>query len=129
MYHARVAHPARGGRVLRRRSPVALAVLVAVALTVSACGSSSKSSDTSTPATTGGSSDSGGGAGGATGVLKAIDTSAATGGQKLTLALDVDVKGSPSNPQLALFTKQPIDLTVDGVVDAGGKSADVNVSV
>jgi hypothetical protein len=112
-----------------RRSPVALAVLVAVALTASACGSSSKSSDTTSPATTGGSGDSGGGAGGATGVLKAIDTSAATGAQKLKLDLAVDVKGSPTNAQLALFTKQPIDLTVDGVVDAGGKSADVNVSV
>ncbi|HEY3614970.1 MAG TPA: hypothetical protein VGK92_14755 [Gaiellales bacterium] len=112
-----------------RRSPVALAVLVAVALTASACGSSSKSSDTSGPATTGGSGDSGGGAGGATGILKAIDTSAATGAQKLKLDLAVDVKGSPTNAQLALFTKQPIDVAVDGVVDAGGKSADVNLSV
>jgi hypothetical protein len=112
-----------------RRSPVALAVLVAVALTASACGSSSKSSDTSSPATTGGSGDSGGGAGGATGILKAIDTSSATGAQKLKLELAVDVKGSPTNAQLALFTKQPIDVAVDGVVDAGGKSADVNLSV
>ena len=34
-----------------------------------------------------------------------------------------------SNQQLALFTKQPIHLGVDGVVDSTGKSADVNVSV
>jgi hypothetical protein len=112
-----------------RRSPVALVVLVAVALTASACGSSGKSSDTSSPATTGGSGDSGAAAGGATAVLKAIDTTAATGAQKLKLDLGVDIKGSPTNAQLALFTKQPIDLTVDGVVDAGGKGADVNVSV
>jgi hypothetical protein len=112
-----------------RRSPVALAVLVAVALTVSACGSSSKSSDTSSPATTGGSGDSGGAAGGATAILKAIDTKAASGPQKLKLDLSVDIKGSPTNAQLALFTKQPIDLNLDGVVDSAGKSADVNVSV
>ena len=108
-----------------RRSPVALAALVAVALTASACGSSGKSS---TPVT-GGSGDSGGAAGGATAILKAIDTKAATGPQKLKLDLSVDIKGTPTNAQLALFTKQPIDVNVDGVVDSGGKSADVNVSV
>src|SRR5689334_19417693 len=112
-----------------RRSPVALAVLVAVALTVSACGSSGKSSDSSSPATTGGSGDSGGAAGGATAILKAIDTNAAGGPQKVKLDLSVDIKGTPTNAQLALFTKQPIDLNVDGVVDSAGKSADVNVSV
>ena len=108
---------------MRRRSPVALTVLVAVALTVSACGSSSKSSGTSV--TTGASGDSGG----AAAILKAIDTKAATGPQKLKLDLGVDVKGAPTNPQLALFTKQPISLTLDGIVDSGGKSADVAVSV
>jgi hypothetical protein len=41
----------------------------------------------------------------------------------------VDIKGTPTNPQLALFTKQPIHLGIDGVVDSAGKSADVNVSV
>jgi hypothetical protein len=112
-----------------RRSPIALAVLVAVALTVSACGSSSKSSDTSGPATSGGSGDSGGAAGGATAILKAIDAKGSTGPQKVKLDLSVDIKGTPSNAQLALFTKQPIDLNVDGVVDSAGKSADVNVSV
>ena len=75
-----------------RRSPVALAVLVAVALTASACGSSSKSSGTS--ATTGGSGDSGGGA---TAILTAIDTKAATGPQKLKLDLSVDIRGTPTN--------------------------------
>jgi hypothetical protein len=112
-----------------RRSPVALAVLVAVALTASACGSSGKSSDASNPAATGGSGDSGGAAGGATAILKAIDTKAATGPQKLKLDLSVDIKGTPTNAQLALFTKQPIDVNVDGVVDSSAKSADVNVSV
>jgi hypothetical protein len=110
---------------LMRRSPVALGVLVAVAMTASACGSSGKSST----AVTGGSGDSGGAAGGATAILKAIDTKAATGPQKLKLDLAVDIKGTPTNAQLALFTKQPIDVKVDGVVDSAGKSAEVNVSV
>jgi hypothetical protein len=109
-----------------RRSPVASAVLVAVALTASACGSSSKSSDATT---TGGSGDSGGASGGATAILQAIDAKAATGPQKLKLDLSVDIKGTPTNAQLALFTKQPIDVKVDGVVDSAGKSADVNVSL
>ena len=78
---------------------------------------------------TGGSGDSGGAAGGATAILKAIDTKAATGPQKLKLDLTVDIKGTPTNAQLALFTKQPIHVGVDGVVDSAGKSADVNVSV
>lgn len=110
-----------------RRSPVVLAALVALALTASACGSSSKSSNSSTPATTG--SASGGDSGGAAGILSSIDTKASTGPQKLKLDLSVDIKGTPTNAQLALFTKQPIDLTVDGVVDSAGKSADVNLSV
>jgi hypothetical protein len=110
-----------------RRSPVALAALVALVLTASACGSSSKSSDSSTPATT--ASASGGDSGGAAGILSAIDTKASTGPQKLKLDLSVDIKGTPTNAQLALFTKQPIDLNVDGVVDSAGKSADVNLSV
>ena len=110
-----------------RRSPVALAALIAVALTVSACGSSSKSSDSTSPATT--ASGSGGDSGGAGGILSAIDTKASTGPQKLKLDLSVDIKGTPTNAQLALFTKQPIDLNVDGVVDSAGKSADVNVSI
>jgi len=112
-----------------RRSPAALAVLAAMALTASACGSSSKSSDATTPATTGGSGNSGAASGGATAILGAIDTKAATGPQKIKLDLNVDIKGSPTNAQLALFTKQPIQLKVDGVVDSAGKSADVNVSV
>ena len=109
-----------------RRSPVAMAALVAVALTVAACGGSSKSSDSSTPAST---SSSSSGSGDAAGILSAIDTKAATGPQKLKLDVTVDIKGSPTNQQLALFTKQPIHLGVDGVVDSTGKSADVNVSV
>jgi hypothetical protein len=115
---------------LRRRSPVAVAALAALALTVAACGGSSNSgasSDSSTPAVTGSSSSSG--SGGAAGILGAIDTKAATGPQKLKLDITVDIKGSPTNQQLALFTKQPIHLGVDGVVDSAGKSADVNVSV
>jgi hypothetical protein len=109
-----------------RRSPVAMAALVAVALTVAACGGSSKSSDSSTPATT---SSSSSGSGDAAGILSAIDTKAATGPQKLKLDVTVDIKGNPTNQQLALFTKQPIHLGVDGVVDSTGKSADVNISV
>jgi hypothetical protein len=114
---------------LRRRSPVAVAALAALALTVAACGGSSNSdkTDSSTPAVTGSSSSSG--SGGAAGILSAIDTKAATGPQKLKLDLTVDIKGAPTNQQLALFTKQPIHLGLDGVVDSAGKSADVNVSV
>ena len=109
-----------------RRSPVAVAALAALALTVAACGGSGKSSS-STPASTGSSSSSG--SGGAAGILSAIDTKASTGPQKLKLDVNVDIKGAPTNQQLALFTKQPIHLGVDGVVDSTGKSADVNVSV
>ncbi|HET6174276.1 MAG TPA: hypothetical protein VFD90_16815 [Gaiellales bacterium] len=107
-----------------RRSPVAVVALVAVALTVAACGSSSNSSDSSTADTTAAS-----GSGDAANILSAIDTKASTGPQKLKLDVTIDIKGAPSNPQLALFTKQPIHLGVDGVVDSAGKSADVNVSV
>ncbi len=107
-----------------RRSPVALA-LVAVALTAAACGGSGKSRRRTLPARS----------------LRlvamatqpafsrAIDTQAATGPQKLKLDLTVDIKGSPKDAQLAVFTKQPIQLGLDGVVDATGKSGDVNVSV
>ena len=109
-----------------RRSPVAVVALAAVALTVAACGGSGKSSSSS-PASTGSSSSSG--SGGAAGILSAIDTKASTGPQKLKLDVTVDIKGAPTNQQLALFTKQPIHLGVDGVVDSAGKSADVNVSV
>jgi hypothetical protein len=109
-----------------RRSPVAVAALAALALTVAACGGSGTSSS-SAPASTGSSSSSG--SGGAAGILSAIDTKASTGPQKLTLDVNVDIKGAPANQQLALFTKQPIHLGVDGVVDSTGKSADVNVSV
>jgi hypothetical protein len=106
-----------------------VAALAALALTVAACGGSSNSdkTDSSTPAVTGSSSSSG--SGGAAGILSAIDTKAATGPQKLKLDLTVDIKGAPTNQQLALFTKQPIHLGLDGVVDSAGKSADVNVSV
>jgi hypothetical protein len=110
-----------------RRSPVvAVVALAALALTVAACGGSGKSSSPA-PVSTGSGSSSG--SGGAAGILSAIDTSASTGPQKLKLDLTVDIKGALSNPQLALFTKQPIHLGVDGVVDSAGKSADVNVSV
>jgi hypothetical protein len=110
-----------------RRSPVvAVAALAALALTVAACGGSGKSSSPA-PAGTGSASSSG--SGGAAGILTAIDTKAATGPQKLKLDVTVDIKGAPANQQLALFTKQPIHLGVDGVVDSAGKSADVNVSV
>ena len=105
-----------------RRSPVALA-LVAVALTAAACGGSSgASSDTSGTEVASGN-------GNAAGILSAIDTQAATGPQKLKLDLTLDIKGSPKDAQLAVFTKQPIKLGLDGVVDATGKSGDVNVSV
>ncbi len=110
-----------------RRSPVALA-LVAVALTAAACGGSGKSADSSTDTATG-TQASGSGSGGAAGILSSIDKTASTGPQKLKLDLTVDIKGSPSNAQLALFTKQPIHLGLDGVVDSAGGSGDVNVSV
>ncbi|MDP9259847.1 MAG: hypothetical protein M3Q31_25305 [Actinomycetota bacterium] len=100
--------------------------LAALALTVAACGGSGNSSGSSSPASTGSSSS---GSGDAAGILSAIDTKAATGPQKLKLDVTVDIKGAPTNQQLALFTKQPINLSVDGVVDSTGKSADVNVSV
>ncbi len=106
-----------------RRSPVAVVALVAVALTTAACGSSSKSSDSAT--TSASASDSGD----AAGILSAIDTKASTGPQKIKLDLNVDIKGTPKDQQLAIFTKQPIHLGVDGAVDSAGKSADVNVSV
>ena len=111
---------------MTRRSPAVVATLVALALTVAACGGSSNSADssssadTSTPAT---------GSGDAAGILSAIDTKASTGPQKLKLDVNVDIKGTPANQQLALFTKQPIHLGLDGVIDSTGKSADVNVSV
>jgi hypothetical protein len=103
-----------------------VAALAALALTVAACGGSSNSGS-STPAVTGSSSSSG--SGGAAGILSAIDTKASTGPQKLKLDITVDIKGAPTNQQLALFTKQPIHLGIDGVVDSAAKSADVNVSV
>ena len=106
-----------------RRSPVAVVALVAVALTTAACGSSSKSSDSAN--TSASASDSGD----AAGILSAIDTKASTGPQKIKLDLNVDIKGTPKDQQLAIFTKQPIHLGVDGAVDSTGKSADVNVSV
>jgi hypothetical protein len=110
-----------------RRSPVALG-LVAVALTAAACGSSGKSADSSTDTSTGTQAASSG-SGGAAGILSSIDRTASTGPQKLKLDLTVDIKGSPSNAQLALFTKQPIQLGLDGVIDSVGKSGDVNVNV
>ena len=106
-----------------RRSPVAVVALVAVALTTAACGSSSKSSDSANT------SASASGSGDAAGILSAIDTKASTGPQKVKLDLNVDIKGTPKDQQLAIFTKQPIHLGVDGAVDSAGKSADVNVSV
>jgi hypothetical protein len=106
-----------------RRSPVALA-FVAVALTAAACGGSGEaSSDTS------GTDVAASGNGNAAGILSAIDTGASTGPQKLKLELAVDIKGSPTDAQLAVFTKQPIKVGLDGVVDATGKTGDVNVSV
>jgi hypothetical protein len=113
-----------------RRSPVALAVLVGLALTASACGSSSKSSDTTAPATSGGSGDSGGASGGATAVLKSIDRTVGASPQKITLDVSLDIKGTPTNAQLAVFTKQPIHVKLDGVVDNGtSKGGDVNLDV
>ena len=106
-----------------RRSPVALA-LVAVALTAAACGGSGKSSS-DTGSTDVSASDNGN----AAGILSAIDTKAVTGPQKLKLDLTVDIKGTPTDAQLAVFTKQPIHLGLEGVVDATGKSGDVDVSV
>ena len=106
-----------------RRSPVALA-LVAVALTAAACGGSGKSSS-DTSSTDVAASDNGN----AAGILSAIDTKAVTGPQKLKLDLTVDIKGTPTDAQLAVFTKQPIHLGLEGVVDATGKSGDVDVSV
>jgi hypothetical protein len=106
-----------------RRSPAVVATLVAVALTVAACGGSSSSSGSATSAAP---SDSGGDA---AAILSGIDTKASTGPQKLKLDLTADIKGSPTDQQLALLTKQPIHLGLDGVVDSSGKSADVNVSV
>jgi hypothetical protein len=108
-----------------RRSPVALA-LVAVALTAAACGGSGKSSSSSDTA---GTEVSASGNGNAAGILSAIDTKAATGPQKLKLDLTVDIKGSPTDAQLAVFTKKPIHVGLDGVVDAAGKGGDLNVSV
>jgi HAD superfamily hydrolase (TIGR01549 family) len=111
-----------------RRSPVAVAAaLAALALTAAACGGSGKSANSSTPATTSASaSGSGSGAGG---ILGAIDTKASTGPQKIKLDVTVDIKGAPKNAQLALFTKQPIHLGLDGVVDSSAKSADLNISL
>ncbi len=106
-----------------RRSPAVVATLVAVALTVAACGGSSSSSGSGTTAAP---SDSGGDA---AAILSAIDTTASTGPQKLKLDVSADIKGTPKDQQLALLTKQPIHLGLDGVVDSTGKSADVNVSV
>jgi hypothetical protein len=112
-----------------RRTPVALA-FVAVALTAAACGSSGKSANSSTDSSaTTGTQASSSGSGDAAGILSSIDRSAATGPQKLKLDLTVDIKGTPSNPQLAIFTKEPIHLGLDGVIDSAGKSGDINVSV
>ena len=109
-----------------RRSPAVVATLVALALTVAACGGSSNSADSSSSADM---SAPANGSGDAAGILSAIDTKASTGPQKLKLDVNVDIKGTPANQQLALFTKQPIHLGLDGVIDSTGKSADVNVSV
>ena len=105
-----------------RRSLVAAAALVAVALTTAACGSSGKSSDATDTAAASGSGD-------AAGILSAIDTKASTGPQKIKLQLKVDIKGTPKDQQLAIFTKEPIEVGVDGAVDSAAKSADVNVNV
>ena len=95
-----------------RRSPAVVATLVALALTVAACGGSSNSADSSSSADT---SAPANGSGDAAGILSAIDTKASTGPQKLKLDVNVDIKGTPANQQLALFTKQPIHLGLDGV--------------
>src|SRR5580765_3634067 len=105
-------------KFLMRRSPVAVVALAALALTLAACGGSGKSANSSSPASTGSSSSD---SGGAAAILSAIDTKASTGPQKLKLDVTVDIKGAPTNQQLALFTKQPIHLGVDGVVDSAGK--------
>ena len=81
-----------------RRSPVAMAALVAVALTVAACGGSSKSSDSSTPAST---SSSSSGSGDAAGILSAIDTKAATGPQKLKLDVTVETRDAAHADEIA----------------------------
>src|SRR4029078_4453360 len=49
--------------------------------------------------------------------------------QKLKRAVALDIRASLKDAQLAVFTKQPINLGLDGVVDATGKAGDVNVSV
>jgi hypothetical protein len=103
---------------------VALA-LVAVALTAAACGGSGKSASSGTGGTAAAASDNGN----AAGILSAIDTKAATGPQKLKLDLTVDITGSPTDAQIAVFTKQPINVHLDGVVDATGKGGDVKVSL
>jgi hypothetical protein len=103
---------------------VALA-LVAVALTAAACGGSGKSASSGTSGTAAAASDNGN----AAGILSAIDTKAATGPQKLKLDLTVDITGSPTDAQIAVFTKQPINVHLDGVVDATGKGGDVKVSL
>jgi hypothetical protein len=103
---------------------VALA-LVAVALTAAACGGSGKSASSDTSGTAAAASDNGN----AAGILSAIDTKAATGPQKLKLDLTVDITGSPTDAQIAVFTKQPINVHLDGVVDATGKGGDVKVSL
>jgi hypothetical protein len=121
---SRILHEEEG---LMRRSPAALAMLVAVALTVAACGGSGESS--SSPDTAGTAASGSGSGGDAAGILSAIDTKAATGPQKLKLDMTLDIKGTPANPQIAIFTKQPIQLGLDGVLDSAGKSGDVNVSV
>jgi hypothetical protein len=106
-----------------RRSPVAL-TLVAVALTVAACGGSGESSSD-----TGGTQASASDNGNAAGILSAIDKKASTGPQRLKLDLTVDIKGTPTDAQLAMFTRKPVHVGLDGVVDATGKSGDLNVSV
>src|SRR5215211_2040741 len=108
MYHARFAHPALRREISMRRSPVALVALLAVAVAASACGGSGNSSDGDDTTATAASS----GNGDVARILSGIDTAASTGPQKVKLDLTLDVKGSPSNAQLAIFTKKPIDLTV-----------------
>src|SRR5215217_1910072 len=110
-----------------RRSPVALA-LVAVALTAAACGGSSKSSDSSTTSTDASAS----GSSEAAGVLSSIDRTVGTSPQKIKLDMNLDIKGTPSNAQLAVFTKKPIQITLDGVVASGantGGDMKLNVSL
>jgi hypothetical protein len=112
-----------------RRSPVALVALAAVALTAAACGGSSKSSS---PTSTAGAADGSAAAGGsAAAILKSIDRTVGASPQKITLDVNVDIKGTPANAQLAVFTRKPIHLTLDGIVDnsAGKSGGDVNVNV